>query len=165
MRGEMNFPILCRNWVQKKQVAITENQVRFKNGSLIMLSHLRTDEDFEKAQGIGKHVMAIDEATQCKQQHIAGLRGWVRMSEEMKDKLPAQLRPLYPHLSDEQLRDFFPRIIYTANPMGASVGYFRRNFVLCQPEGKIWRAPDDEGGFMRQYIPSKIIDNLSSIGS
>src|SRR5690606_36621485 len=39
------------------------------------------------------------------------------------------------------------------------VAYFRRNFVLCQQAGTIWQAPDDDGGFLRQYLPSRITDN------
>jgi hypothetical protein len=67
------------------------------------------------------------------------------MPEEMKRSLP------------EKFRGMFPRIIYTANPVGASVGYFRRHFVKA-------RAPfaiEEIDGFTRQYIPSRIEDNPS----
>lgn len=182
MTGELNYHTLCRPMIENKAIQVTENQVRWPHtGSLITLGQLRTDEDFEKAQGIPKHMLIIDEATQCKKHHVAGLRGWVRMSNDMKDKLPQQLRPLiqkcqeifatkwpglyppgYPNYTDEQLREFFPRTIQTANPIGQSVGYYRRQFVLAAPPGKIWQAPDEEGGFLRQFIPSRITDNPSA---
>lgn len=57
----------------------------------------------------------------------------------------------------EAFKGKFPRIIYTANPIGPSVGFFRREFVKC-------RAPfaiDRVFGFERQYIPSRAVDNQS----
>lgn len=178
MQGEMNFKILACPWIEAGLVEITENQVRFKNGSLITLAQLRTEEDFEKAQGIPKHVLVVDEATQCKPHHIAGLRGWVRMSREMQAKLPGYLRPLmkmiakifaerwpgeypegHPNYTDKELSEFFPRIIQTANPIGTGVGYYRRRFVMANTPGKVWRAPDDDGGFLRQFILSLVTDN------
>jgi hypothetical protein len=182
MTGELNYHVLGSEYIDAKIIQITENQVRWpETGSLINLAQLRTDEDFEKAQGNATHVLGIDEATQVKKQHIAGLRAWCRMSNDMRAKLPAQLRPImdrcreifadkfkglyppdYPNYTDEQLMNFFPRIVQTANPIGQSVGYFRRHFVLAAPPGTIWRAPDDEGGFLRQFIPSRITDNPSA---
>lgn len=163
MTGELNFKQLLRPWIDCGDVVVTENEVRWVHtGSLIKLGQLRTEEDAEKAQGNAKHVLVLDEATQIKSQHIADVRGWVRMSNAMKDKLPEQLGELYPQYTPEQIRDMFPRIIYSANPIGTSVGYFRRNFVLAAPEGTIFRAPDEDGGFLRQYLPSRVTDNLEA---
>lgn len=160
MTGELNFKILLREWVEKKIVTITENQIRWvKTGSLITLGQLRTEEDAEKSQGNAKHVLVLDEGTQIKAQYIQAVRGWVRMSLDMKAKLPEQLKGLYPQYSAEQIKEMFPRIIYSANPIGTSVGYFRRNFVTPYPPGVIFRASDEEGGFLRQYLPSRIEDN------
>lgn len=163
MTGELNFKQLLRPWIETGDVTVTENTVRWNHtGSLITLGQLRTEEDAEKSQGNAKHVLVIDEATQIKAQYIADVRGWVRMSNHMKDLLPEQLKDLYPQYSPAQIREMFPRIIYSANPIGTSVGYFRRNFVLPAPAETIFQAPDEEGGFLRQYIPSKIQDNLEA---
>lgn len=160
MTGELNFKQLLRPWIEAKYVVVTENQVRWvKTGSLITLGQLRTEEDAEKSQGNAKHVLILDEATQIKAPYIQDVRGWVRMSKEMKDKLPEQLKDLYPNLTPDEIKEMFPRIIHAANPIGTSVGYFRRNFVLCSKPGSIWRAPDEEGGFLRQFLPSRIDDN------
>ena len=160
MTGELNYKQLLRPWIEAKLVVVTENQVRWtKTGSLITLGQLRTEEDAEKAQGNAKHVLILDEATQIKSQYIQAVRGWVRMSHEMKDKLPEQLKDLYPERTPEEIREMFPRIIHAANPIGTSVGYFRRNFVKGREPESVWRAPDDEGGFLRQYLPSRIDDN------
>lgn len=163
MEGKLGFRSLLRPLQDAGIVRITENKVRWvKTGSLITLAQNRTEEDFEKNQGIEKHVLGIDEATQFKQKHIAGLRGWVRMSDDMKALLPQQIGCLYPDLTPQQIMNLFPRILYTANPIGESVGYFRRNFVLPSPPFEVWRAADNEGGFLRAYIPSRIEDNIGA---
>ncbi len=160
MTGELNFKILLRPWIDDGTVEITENQIRWKKtGSLITLGQLRTEEDCEKAQGNAKHVLILDEATQIKQQYITAVRGWVRMSNDMRDLLPELLKGLYPDYTPEQIKNMFPRIIYGANPIGTSVGYFRRGFVLPHKPGTVFRAPDDDGGFTRCYLPSRITDN------
>lgn len=121
-------------------------QVRFHdNGSLISLHHCQNENDLEKHQGRATHVLVLDEATQLSERIITFLRGWVTMTQEMKAKLP------------EEFRDRFPRIIYTANPIGVSVGYFRRHFVKARPAFKI----EEVGAFKRQYIPSRVQDNPS----
>lgn len=160
MTGELNFKVLLRPWVEDGTVEITENQVRWKKtGSLITLGQLRTEEDAEKAQGNAKHVLILDEATQIPQKHITAVRGWVRMSNDMREMLPVWLKDLYPDYTPEQIMGMFPRIIYGCNPIGTSVGYFRRGFVLPHPVGTVFRAPDDDGGFTRCYLPSRIADN------
>lgn len=161
--GPTSFGVLLKPWINDKIVRLTEDNIYFVlTNSNISLRQMRTDEDLEKNQGIEKHLMALDEATQLKQRHIQELRAWVRMPEEMKVLLPSQLAPLYPQHDASVLREMFPRIIYTANPIGASVGYFRRQFVQPRAPFTIERAPDKEGGFLRQYIPSRIDDNPSA---
>lgn len=156
MTGELNFKQLLRPWIETGDVTVTENTVRWNHtGSLITLGQLRTEEDAEKSQGNAKHVLVIDEATQIKAQYIADVRGWVRMSNHMKDLLPEQLKDLYPQYSPAQIREMFPRIIYSANPIGTSVGYFRRNFVLPAPAETIFQAPDEEGGSYVNISPQR----------
>lgn len=147
MEGENNFKILLKKAVDKKIVKITENQIRWvKTGSLITLKQCRNEDDFEKAQGIGKHVLVWDEATQIKQRWITDIRGWVRMSNEMKATLP------------EFYRNRFPKIIYTCNPIGESVPYFRRTYI----ETRKPFAKQEVGAFIQQFIPSKVTDNPSA---
>ena len=160
MKGEGSFHQLLRPLVEAGEVVITENLVKWVHtGSEIKLRQLRTEEDAEKSQGVAKHVLVVDEATQIPSRYIDDVRGWVRMSESMKNKLPEQLKELYPFYTPEQIRGMFPRIIYSANPIGTSVGYFRRSFVLPAPPETVWEAAEEEGGFIRQYLPSRITDN------
>ena len=154
MEGPDGFRALLSPLVDEGLVKITENQIRFKReGSLITLNHCSTEEAAEKNQGIAKHVLVFEEACQILERHIRFIRGWVTMPEEMKATLP------------EELKGMFPKIIYTANPIGISMGYFRRNFVKAAPKGKIFKAPAHDGGFMRQYIEARVEDNPSEDAS
>lgn len=162
MNGPNSFNVLLAPWLDEKLVEITKTEVRFWNGSLIQLGHLGSDRSSTRGQGKETHVLVFDESTYISHKHIAFMRGWCRMPLNMKETLPKYLRPLYPEYTDEQLKEFFPRVISTANPIGKSVGYFRRNYVKARPAYAIERASDDEGGFLRQYIPSTVHDNKSA---
>lgn len=163
MDGPTSFPELLRPWVKEKLVRLRENEIEFVwNNSLISLAQLRTEEDVEKARGREKHVLVLDESTQIVRRHIEGVRGWVRMPIEMKQKLSSQIGHMYPHLTAAEHYELFPRIIYTANPEGVSVNYFRKQFVKARDAFQIERTIDKEGGFLRQYVPSRIDDNPSA---
>lgn len=162
MEGPDGFRALLADSVKRGVIKITENQVRWTTtGSLITLSHCASDEAVEKAQGVPKHVLFLEEAPQMLERHIRFLRSWVSMPEEMRNKLPEQLKTIYPNMTPEQIKNLFPKIIYTGNPTGISMNYFRRNFVKPAPKGTIFRAPLKEGGFLRQYIEAKVEDNPS----
>jgi len=146
VEGDDGFRVLLAPLIALKMVSVTENGVKFWNGSHIAFKHCQDERQFSSAQGVGTHVLAIDEATQISPRMIKAFRGWVRMSEEMQATLPPQYKGM------------FPRIIYTANPIGPSLGYFRREFVKARPQ----RAMQEVDGFIRQYIPSRIADNPSA---
>lgn len=160
MDGHYSFPELLGGLEQRGLVKINQTEIRFWNNSLISLEHAsQPDKVKQKHQGIAKHVRAFIEATQISTELVRWLRAWVTMPEEMKDRLPVQLKELYPQLSDAQRREFFPRIIYASNPIGPSAGYFRRYFVKARPRMEVGTAPAEDGGFARQYIPARVEDN------
>lgn len=146
MLTETGFRAMLAPLVERKLVQIVEDEVRFLfNGSLISLHHCQQEKDVEKHQGRPAHVLVLDEATQIEARHIKFLSGWVTMTEEMKERLP------------DKYKGKFPRIIYTANPIGVSVGHFKKHFVKSRPPFAIERV----GAFLRQFIPSKVEDNPS----
>ena len=87
----------------------------------------------------------VEEATQIAARLILMFRGWCRMTPDQKKVIP------------EQWRDTFPKILYTANPVGKSLSWFRRHFVKARPDFAI----EEVDGFLRQYIPSRATDNKS----
>lgn len=145
VEGPTGFKVLLRSLIEAKKARITEHEVRFHNGSLISFQHCQDERQFDSAQGVEKHVLALDEAPQISERLIRFFRGWCRMPIEMKARLP------------EWLRNKLPLILYTGNPIGASVGFFRRHFVKARAPFEIEYVE----GFKRQYIPSKAEDNKS----
>ena len=144
--GPTGFKVLLRPLIERKLVKVTEKGVSFTfNGSNIDFQHCQDERQFDSAQGVEKHVLAVDEATQISEQLIRIFRAWVRIPREMRELLP------------EKLKDKLPLIIYTANPVGKSVGFFRRHFVKARPPFSV----ESVHGFLRQYIPSRASDNLS----
>lgn len=150
MHSPTGFHNMLRPFVDAKLVKITENEITWlKTGSRIVLSHCADERSARKAQGVAKDVVVFEEACNIRERYIRFIRGWITTTEEQRKKIP------------ENLRDFFPKIIYTANPIGISMGYFRRNFVKSAPEGTVFKASEDDGGFKRVYIKASVTDNPS----
>lgn len=143
--GPSGFKDLLGPFISAGQVQVTQDAVSFSNGARIAFKHCQDERQLDSAQGITSHILVIDEATQISERLLRMFRGWCTMSEEMKATLP------------EYFKDKLPRIIYTANPIGPSVSYFKKLFVNA-------RAPfviEKVGAFKRQFIPSKVEDNPS----
>lgn len=143
--GPMGFRDLLRPLVDRKLATVTQDNVMFYNDSRIVYVHCQDERQLDSAQGVGTHVLFIDEAPQISERLIRMFRGWCTMTVEMQAALP------------EQYRGMFPRILYGANPMGVSMSYFRRHFVKARPMGSIEMAH----GFTRQYIEARVADNPS----
>ena len=126
----------------------------FPLGNGVLAFNCQDDRQFDSAQGIEKHVIVVDEATQISHILLTMFRGWCRMDKAMQATIPESVT-----FGDVTipLKGRFPRIMYTGNPIGKSVGWFRRNFVIARPDFEI----EEVHGFLRQYIPSKVTDNLS----
>ena len=145
VHGPSGFSALLAPLIAAKLVRVTEDNVQFPKGSLISFLHCQDERQFSSAQGIEKHVLVIDEATQISERLIKFFRAWVRMTPEFRASCPPEWRRK------------LPLILYTANPIGASVGFFRRHFVRAREEFQVEKVH----GFLRQYIPSKAEDNGS----
>lgn len=143
--GPTGFSALLGPLIEKGLVSVTQKGVRFWHGADIGFMHCQDERQFNSAQGVEKHVLVIDEATQIPERIIRFFRGWVRMPEEFRAKLP------------EKWKMKLPLILYTANPIGVSVGFFKRHFVKAREKFTIEKVE----GFRRQYIPSRAEDNKS----
>jgi len=146
VEGRTGFKALLRPWIEAGEVTVTKLGIRFNNGSNIDFQHCQDERQFDSAQGVERHVVVIDEATQIGERLIRFFRTWCRMTTEMQATLPPEWQGK------------FPRLLYTANPIGASVGFFRRQFISPRRALEI----EPVHGFKRQYIPSKVTDNLSA---
>lgn len=147
VEGATGFRALLRPWIEAGKVTVTKEGINFlENGSRIEFVHCQDERQFDSAQGVERDVVVLDEATQIGERLIRFFRTWCRMTPERQQALPPEWQGK------------FPRLLYTANPIGASVGFFRRNFITARKPFEIERVH----GFKRQYIPSKVEDNLSA---
>jgi hypothetical protein len=147
VEGATGFRALLKPWIEAGQVSITKEHILFHSTqSRIEFVHCQDERQFDSAQGVERDVIVVDEATQIGERLIRFFRGWCRMTPARQEALP------------EQWRGKFPRILYTANPIGPSVGFFRRAFIKARAPYEIELVH----GFTRQYIPSKAEDNKAT---
>ncbi|CTQ45737.1 terminase large subunit domain-containing protein [Roseibium aggregatum] len=146
MEGPSGFLSLLSEWVEAGYVKInlSDNKIRFWNGSVIHLCHCQHEKDRFKYQGAEIHVLMIDELTHFTDKIYRFLRNRVRLSGL---DIPAKYKGL------------FPRILCGSNPGGVGHTWVKSTFIDPKPELEIYRASDDEGGMLRQYIPAKMSDN------
>lgn len=128
-------------------IEIIEDEIRFPNGSRIYLCHCKDEKDRFKYQGAEIHVLLIDELTHFTEVIYRFLRSRVRMPESM------EIPDIY--------RGKFPRILCGTNPGGIGHQWVKSTFIDKKPALEVWQTPDDEGGFLRQFIPASLVDNPS----
>jgi hypothetical protein len=116
----------------------------FYNASRIQLAHSQYENDIYSHQGAQIGFLVVDEATHFTAKMIRFIRSRVRLGSMI-------VPPLW--------KGKFPRILYTANPGGVGHHYFKSNFVDFGP-GHTFKAPEEEGSMLREYVPAKLTDNL-----
>jgi hypothetical protein len=146
MEGPNGFRAMLAGWVACGFCVIIEDQIRFWNGSKIYLCHCKDEAHRFKYQGAEIHVLLIDELTHFTEKIYRFLRNRVRM---VGITLPKQYAGL------------FPRIVCGANPGGIGHQFVKATFIDGGAPLKIYRAANDEGGMLRQYIPARLDDNPS----
>jgi hypothetical protein len=124
--------------------AKTDNAFEFWNGSRIHLAHCQYEGDVYQYQGAQIQLLMVDESTHFTPFMIRFLRSRVRLGSFSVPK----------HLHGQ-----LPRILYGSNPGGIGHHYFKSGFVDFGAN-KPFRAPANEGGMLREYIPAKLSDNV-----
>lgn len=143
LTGPGAFPEMLAPLLKKGQVQIVRGEIRFSNGSKIHLRHLQHFQDVFSYQGAEFHVLAFDEGTHFLKTEYTYLRGRCRLGGL---KIPADCEWT------------FPRVLLGSNPGNIGHVWVKDAFVRHGPY-KIHKAPRDEGGMLRCFIPSRIEDN------
>lgn len=147
LEGPASFPRLLAPLIASGYCAITGNrEIRFWNGSKIFLQNAERDRDVDKFRSYEFHVLAIDELTTFSEYQYRFLRSRVRMAGV---ELPAKFYGK------------FPRIIAGSNPGGVGHGFVKSAWISQLEPYEIKQQEASEGGFLRQYIPSRLEDNPS----
>lgn len=128
-------------------IEIIEDEIRFPNGSKIYLCHCKDEKDRFKYQGAEIHVLLIDELTHFTEIIYRFLRSRVRMPMSME--IPAPYKSL------------FPRIMAGSNPGGVGHQWVKTTWIDNVTPMEIYKTGDEEGGFLRQFIPANLADNPS----
>lgn len=115
----------------------------FWNGSRIQLAHSQYESDIYTHQGAQIGFLVIDEATHFTPTMLRFIRSRVRLGSMV-------IPPAW--------KKMFPRILYATNPGNVGHMYLKSQFV-DHGEYKLFRAPEDEGGMSRIYIPARLGDN------
>ncbi|WP_298983454.1 terminase family protein [uncultured Roseibium sp.] len=146
MEGPSGFMALLGAWVEAGYVKInlSDNQIRFWNGSVIHLCHCQHEKDMIKYQGSEIHVLMIDELTHFTDKIYRFLRNRVRLAGL---DVP------------QKYKGVFPRILCGSNPGGVGHTWVKATFIDPFKELEVNRVEDEEGGMLRQYIPAKMSDN------
>ncbi len=146
MEGPTGFHSLLASWLGQ-YVEIIEKEIRFNNGSKIYLCHCQHEKNRFDYQGAEIHVLLIDELTHFTEVIYRFLRSRVRAPIEL--------------MIPEEYKGMFPRILCGSNPGGIGHQFVKTTFIDAKPAFEIWQTPDDEGGFLRQFIPANLADNPS----
>lgn len=146
MEGPQSFQALLKEHLDSGHVKyhMKDNQFGFWNGSLLNLCYCESERDVENYQGAEMHVLMPDEATHYTEYQYRYLRGQVRLAGL---KVP------------EKYKGRLPRIEAGANPGSVGHAWVKRTFISPAEPMKIWKAPADEGGMLRQFIPARLSDN------
>ena len=116
----------------------------FNNGAMLHFCHCQYENDVFNYQGAEIHILYVDELT--------------TMTEFIYDYLRARVRCTLKIPKEYKKR--IPRIVCASNPGGIGHVFCRQRWVDYMQPLEIKRAPEKEGGMLRQFIPSKLQDNI-----
>lgn len=162
IEGPTGYNALLGELIHEGEVESVSKEVRFPNGSKIFLCHCQHEKDVVTFGSFEFHMLLLAEAGEFTPFQIRFLRSRVRMPEQFKETLPQKyLIPKQYWRSAEKPEYSFPRASYTCNPIGPGKAYLKKAFVDGHAPESVWRAPEDDGGMLRQFIPAKLADNPS----
>src|SRR5258706_1739470 len=146
LRGPTSFFVLLADLLQSENIKYRaqENEFEFWNGAILHLCYCDSENDVEKYRGAEIHVLCIDELTHFSEYQYRFLRSRVRRAGL---EVP------------EKYKKMLPRIEAASTPGSIGHAWVKRTFVTPKPFNEVWRAPSEEGGMLRQFIPAKLSDN------
>lgn len=168
VEGPTGFKAMLYEAEKAGLVEIVQLEIRFKNGpggdfeggSRISLNHCQHEKNVYDYKSIEFHVLGIEETTEFTEPMIRFLRSRVRMPSAIK--VPDEFRIPVEFWGNPGKPEYsFPRALYATNPGGEGHAYLKKYFVDPSKGDGIWRAPDSEGGMLRQFIRARLTDNPS----
>ena len=146
LRGPTSLHVMLHRMSEQGRVKYraVENEFEFRNGSVLHLCYCDSENDVEKYRGAEIHVLGIDELTHFSEYQYRFLRSRVRITGLA---VP------------ERYKTRLPRIETASNPGSIGHAWVKRTFITPRPALELWRCGAEEGGMLRQFIPSRLSDN------
>jgi hypothetical protein len=146
LEGMTGYRAMLAPLIKSKQVSIDpESGIKFANGSNITFAYMKKMSDFENFQGKEFNILLVEELTQFPYEFYQRMRSRVRAPKEL-------------------FKNFYKKkahVIAVSNPLGIGYNWVGNSFVWGHEPMEIWKAPLEEGGMTRQFIPSRLKDNPS----
>lgn len=171
MEGPTGYDAMLGPLVQEGAAECVAKEIRFPEKrmpdgstrqSKIFLCHCQHEKDIYRFGSFEFHNLMIAEAGEFTPSMISYLRSRVRMPEQFLLELPEKYMLPKKYWVDPNEKEWsFPRLSMTCNPIGPGKAFLKRNFVDGHSPQSYWRAGEDDGGMLRQYIPAKLSDNPS----
>jgi len=148
MEGPTSFPSLLAPLEKAGlcKINYSDHFIKFNNGSTIHLCHCQHEKDKYGYQGAEIHLLIVEEVTQFTSSIYRYLRSRVRLGA-MAELIP------------EKYRNLFPRVLCGGNPGGIGHNWVKTMWITFAAKMAIKKAPSDDGGFLRQFIPATLDDN------
>lgn len=146
LEGPKSLQALLVEHIKSGHVNFVErfNKFEFWNGSVLHLCYCEAESDVENYQGAEIHVLLMDEVTHYTDYQYRYMRAQVRRAGLV-----------VPEKYERRL----PRIEAGANPGSIGHAWVKRTWIAPAAALSVWRAPPEEGGMLRQFIPAKLSDN------
>jgi hypothetical protein len=148
LESRMGFRELLAPWIAAGRCSIVGGgpwTIRFANNSSISLDQCNSYPDVvKKYQGSEIHLLLVDELTQVEDRVYRYLRSRVRLGALV---VPTS----YPGV--------LPQILASSNPGGIAHSAVKARWIDPVPPNVVWKAEEEDGGMVRQFIPSLLSDN------
>lgn len=168
MDGPTGFRAMLAPWVDHKFVEITEEEIRFWNGSKIHLCHFQDWKDRNKYQGAEVHVALFDELTHFEEKMYRWIRGRNRLGaleEQMCQQIDdGEIPSWYVDELDTDGKTVikqgkFPLLVSASNPGGIGHSWVKSTFVDSATPNTVFGTELTEGERQRVFFPATLEDN------
>lgn len=162
IQGPNGYNAMLGELITVGSVESVAKEIRFPNGSRIYLCHCQHEKDVFGFNSFEFHVLNIAEAGEFTPFMIKYLRSRVRMDKAFQKNLPKRFIIPKEFWRDPAEPEYsLPKATYTCNPVGPGKAYLKEQFYDGHVPTSYWRAPNRDGGMIRQFIPAQLQDNPS----
>lgn len=147
IHGKGGYVDLLGDWIEGGWAQIVDMEVRFWNRSKILLRHCDHENDVQKYKSAQMYGLGLDEGGDFTPSMYRFLR--------LRNRIPLEYVSTLPRHWQRRL----PFMITASNPGGPCHDYLKSGFYDPVAPRQVWRAPEDDGGRLRVFIPAKLTDN------